>query len=174
MPDPNQLASIPTITPLSISPISGGSGTVATLSSAMVGTQHTNVPTAPTAGPLVLTLSAQPFPARLVERIISGQFVEMRDLLTDNISLLQHLEQMQPGSSSSQQPTPPPLPSRSSCSHAFRVLTCLHLLSFLLKMFFLLFLLPLFFFLNGANIFCRLHKYWCKLYIINTLKFVHQ
>ena len=39
-----------------------------------------------------------------------------------------------------------------------------------------------FFFLNGVNIFCRLQKYWCKLYmyiirnhtIINALKFFHQ
>ena len=36
------------------------------------------------------------------------------------------------------------------------------------------------FFLNGLNIFCRLQKYWYKLYItsnhsiINALKFVHQ
>ena len=78
----------------------------------MVSPQQSNVPTAPTAGPLVLTSSAQPFPARLVERIRSWQFVEMRDLLTDNISLLQHLEQMQPGPPSSQQVTPPPRPSR--------------------------------------------------------------
>ena len=60
----------------------------------------------------VLTSSAQPFPARMVERIRSGQIVEMRDLPTDNISLLQHLEQIQPGPPSSQQVAPPPRPSR--------------------------------------------------------------
>lgn len=39
-----------------------------------------------------LSPATEPFPAKLVERIRAGQFVEMRDLLTDNISLLQHLE----------------------------------------------------------------------------------
>ena len=70
------------------------------------------MPTAPTAVPLVFTSFAQPFPAQLVERIRSGQFVEMKDLLTDNISLLQHLEQMQPGPPSSQQVALPPRPSQ--------------------------------------------------------------
>ena len=51
MPDPTQLASIPTIPPLSISLIPGGSGTTATWSSTMVGPQHTNVLTARTAAP---------------------------------------------------------------------------------------------------------------------------
>ena len=47
-----------------------------------------------------------------MQRIRRGQFVKMRYLLTYNISLLQHLEQMQPGSFSSQQPTPSPCPSQ--------------------------------------------------------------
>ena len=52
-----------------------------------------------------------------------------------------------------------------SCSHVFWVLMSLHLLSFLLKMFFII-LVSIVFFLNGVNIFCRLQKYWCKLYIM--------
>ena len=32
-----------------------------------------------------------PFHQRLVDRVQSGQFVEMRDLLTDNMSLLQQI-----------------------------------------------------------------------------------
>ena len=51
------------------------------------------------------------------------------------------------------------------CLLAFWVLTSLHLLSFLLKMFFII-LVSIVFFLNGVNIFCRLQKYWCKLYYI--------
>lgn len=41
---------------------------------------------------LSLSPASEPFPAKLVERVRSGQFVEMRDLLTDNIALLQQLE----------------------------------------------------------------------------------
>ena len=50
------------------------------------------------------------------------------------------------------------------CSHAFWVLTSLHLLSFLLKMFIIIFV-SIVIFMNGVNIFCRLQKCWCKLYI---------
>ena len=57
--------------------------------------------------------------------------------------------------------------------HPFWVLTFFHF-------YWKCFLLLLFVYLNGMNIFCRLKKYWCKLYtiwnhsIINALKFVHQ
>ena len=43
-------------------------------------------------GSLSLSLASEPIPARLVHRIRSGQFVEMRDLLGDNIALNQHFE----------------------------------------------------------------------------------
>ena len=39
-----------------------------------------------------LSPASEPFPRRIADRICSGQFVEMRDLLTDNISLLHQLE----------------------------------------------------------------------------------
>ena len=39
-----------------------------------------------------LSPATAPFPKKLVERIQSGQFVDMRDLLTDNVSLLQQLD----------------------------------------------------------------------------------
>ena len=48
----------------------------------------------PTAG-LVLSPAAEPFPRRLVDKVKSGQFVEMRELLADNISLLHQLEAIQ-------------------------------------------------------------------------------
>ena len=41
---------------------------------------------------LSLSMSSEPIPARLVTRIQSGQFIEMRDLLRDNIALTQHYE----------------------------------------------------------------------------------
>ena len=41
---------------------------------------------------LSLSPDTAPFPQKLVDRACSGQFIEMRDLLTDNVSLLQQLE----------------------------------------------------------------------------------
>ena len=41
---------------------------------------------------LVLSPAAEPFPRKLVEKVNSGQFVEMRELLADNIALLYQLE----------------------------------------------------------------------------------
>ena len=38
-----------------------------------------------------LSPAISPFPQKLVDRACSGQFVNMRDLLTDNVSLLQQL-----------------------------------------------------------------------------------
>ena len=45
-------------------------------------------------GDLSLPLSTQPIPAKLVNRIRSGQFIEMHDLLGDNIALTQHFESL--------------------------------------------------------------------------------
>ena len=39
-----------------------------------------------------LSPTTAPFPQKLVDKVLSGQFVEMRDLLTDNTSLLRQLE----------------------------------------------------------------------------------
>ena len=44
---------------------------------------------------LILSSALEPIPARLVGRITSGQFIEMRDLLTDNIALHNQLEALQ-------------------------------------------------------------------------------
>ena len=41
---------------------------------------------------IILSPALQPIPARLVQRIQSGEFVEMRDLLSDNIALHDQLE----------------------------------------------------------------------------------
>ena len=66
-----------------------------------------------------------------------------------------------------------PMLASQPCSHAFWVLTSLHLLSFLLKMFFII-LVSIIFFLNGVIIFCRLQKYWCKLYIMKSIQsYIH-
>ena len=44
---------------------------------------------------LILSPSSEPFPRKLVDKVRSGQFVEMRELLADNISLLRQLESVQ-------------------------------------------------------------------------------
>ena len=41
---------------------------------------------------LVLSPAAEPFPRKLVEKVNSGQFVEVRELLADYIALLHQLE----------------------------------------------------------------------------------
>lgn len=46
----------------------------------------------PNHGPISGTELVPPFPRKLVDRIRTGQYVEMRDLLTDNISLLQQMD----------------------------------------------------------------------------------
>uniref|UniRef100_A0A1X7UDW3 Uncharacterized protein n=1 Tax=Amphimedon queenslandica TaxID=400682 RepID=A0A1X7UDW3_AMPQE len=56
--------------------------TLVVLPSAAIG-----APGPPAALGISLSLSAEPIPARLVQKIQSGQFVEMRELLGDNIAL---------------------------------------------------------------------------------------
>ena len=43
---------------------------------------------------LILSPTMEPIPSKMVQRIQSGQFVEMRELLPDNVALCQHLESM--------------------------------------------------------------------------------
>ena len=52
-------------------------------------------PQPPLTSGLVLSPAAEPFPRKLVDKVQSGQFVEMRELLADNISLVQQLESIQ-------------------------------------------------------------------------------
>lgn len=73
----------------------------------------------PPAGPvqpgLVLSPAAEPFPQKLVDRVRAGNFMEMRELLADNMSLLGQLEAV-PGLSTVQMlgPTRPRLREVSS------------------------------------------------------------
>lgn len=57
-----------------------------------VGTPTASVAT-PTAA-FCLSPASAPFPRKLVDKIQSGQYVEMRELLTDNITLLQQLDSL--------------------------------------------------------------------------------
>ena len=49
---------------------------------------------APGVGDLSLSMSARPIPARMVQQIRTGRFVEMRDLLYDNIAVRNHFEDL--------------------------------------------------------------------------------
>ena len=44
---------------------------------------------------IVLSPAAEPFPRKLVEKVRSGQFIEMRELLADNITPIHQLESIQ-------------------------------------------------------------------------------
>ena len=46
----------------------------------------------PSASGFSLSPASQPFPQKLVDKVRSGQFVEMRDLLADNMALMQQVE----------------------------------------------------------------------------------
>ena len=69
----------------------GGHG----LPSSMVSSASTSAVGASAQSGLIPSPAAAPIPANLVQRIQSGQFIEMRDLLADNIALLNQLSSLQ-------------------------------------------------------------------------------
>lgn len=67
----------------------------------MTPSRFSGVPTLATGQPMTsppsglglsLSLATEPIPQKLVDKILAGQFVEMRELLTDNIALLNQLD----------------------------------------------------------------------------------
>ena len=44
---------------------------------------------------LSLSVSTQPIPARVIQQIRAGRYVEMRDLLGDNVAVRRHFEDVQ-------------------------------------------------------------------------------
>lgn len=103
VPPPASLVSVPVISgarqppPSSLvwshqyQPIVSWSGGSPTLAVSEDEGPRRNVTLASAAG-LSLSPATEPFSPKLVDRIQSGQFVDMRDLLTDNISLMTQLE----------------------------------------------------------------------------------
>lgn len=103
---PLQLGTLPGSSAIASVPLVAPATTVVT--SAAVDPRVSNTVWQPTeSGPVVdarvpppgqsglsLSLAVEPIPARLVARILSGQFIEMRNLLGDNISLAQRLEEI--------------------------------------------------------------------------------
>ena len=107
MPPASALASVPLFQDTSYGayglsmPMSGGLAQTVVTSHADVPELAASAPTAqgarlshvpPISLGLSLSPATAPFPQRLVDKVRSGQFVEMRDLLVDNISLLQQLD----------------------------------------------------------------------------------
>ena len=74
-------------------PLATGSGALVAGIIPQLGTQaQQNVPVLDAAAPgFSLSPASKPFPRNLADKVRSGQFVEMRDLLTDNIALLQQV-----------------------------------------------------------------------------------
>ena len=78
-------------TPGSQSPITSTTGAAAGLDPPSLLASMPTQPQTPASG-FSLSPATQPFPQKLVDKIRSGQFVEMRELMADNISLMQQLE----------------------------------------------------------------------------------
>ena len=96
LPPPQWLTSIPITNTTMVSGRAAFSGQQpATLpqSMGMLDPPGETLPTS--SGGLILSPAAAPFPCKLVEKVRSGQFIEMCELLVDNISLLQQLETIQ-------------------------------------------------------------------------------
>ena len=66
-------------------------GTVAQVPLQTSSTTHHSTPIVSNSG-LILSPASEPFPRKLVNEVQSGQYIDMRELLSDNISLLQQLE----------------------------------------------------------------------------------
>ena len=104
LPPPSSVSAVPIFSgaspPLVVSGPSGSSGTTQLLPPNLLppvslGATYTLL--APPQGlssgsGLSLYLSSEPVPARLLQRMRGGHFVEMHDLLSDNITLTQHFE----------------------------------------------------------------------------------
>ena len=75
--------------------------------------------------PLILSPALPPIPARLVEKIQKGSFVDMKELLGDNITLFQRMEEVhKPGSSSHQWVTTAPSPKLREVSSPLSWMSC--------------------------------------------------
>ncbi len=92
LPPPTALASIPLLHSVA-GPTPGTVGNVPAPTAIASNPPSVHQIAPPVVAPgLSLSPATAPFPQKLVDKVRSGQFVDMRDLLTDNVSLLQQLE----------------------------------------------------------------------------------
>ena len=94
MPPPHSLADIALIAPTSTPSV-----TLPTVSSSVLASVMPTTPSSRATHPLLLSPSCAPLPRKLVDKIRNGEFIDMKELLTDNIALLWQLEEVQPGPS---------------------------------------------------------------------------
>ena len=94
MPPPHSLADIALIAPTSTPSV-----TLPTVSPSVLASVMPTTPSSRATHPLLLSPSCAPLPRKLVDKIRNGEFIDMKELLTDNIALLRQLEEVQPGSS---------------------------------------------------------------------------
>ena len=86
VPSPQALAAVPVFHP-GLGPLSGSAAPTV----AGAGQVPPTVPARQASG-LVLSPDCPPISGKLVEKVLSGQFVEMREFLADNVKLLDSLE----------------------------------------------------------------------------------
>ena len=91
LPSPHLLASVPlAISSQSTPPVTTSAPVVPPVQPI----RSTPLPLPTTQAGLVLSPAAEPFPRKVVDKVRSGQFIELRELLADNITLVQQLESM--------------------------------------------------------------------------------
>uniref|UniRef100_A0A1X7TZ31 Uncharacterized protein n=1 Tax=Amphimedon queenslandica TaxID=400682 RepID=A0A1X7TZ31_AMPQE len=86
LPPPQGLVSVP------LCPVSPPVAHTAVSTQLHSPSQAPAVPTRQASGGLVLSPDCQPIPAKLVEKARSGEYMEMREFLLDNVKLLDKLE----------------------------------------------------------------------------------
>ena len=104
MPPPGSISSVQISTTLpgaaasgySANPMSGAPTTSQQLLGNLLGPEWL-LPAVTTSGATSLAMSMRPIPARLVQQIRTGRFVEMRDIMCDNAAVRSHFEDLHGG-----------------------------------------------------------------------------
>jgi hypothetical protein len=105
LPPPQSVASVPTVsmpqsqvmvtTPAQSTSVSWATGPSPSFTLGPSDSAPHHQPAPPTQSGLMLSPAAEIFPQKLVEKVKGGKFVEMKELLVDNIALVSQLEAVQ-------------------------------------------------------------------------------
>ena len=99
MPLPQAIASILLFIPTILAPPGPPQpptlGELETLSAQLIGPQQAAM--SRKAQPLIISSALLPIPARMVEKIRNGSFVELKELLSDNVALVQRIQETTAG-----------------------------------------------------------------------------
>lgn len=116
------LGQLPNPSLLSQVPLMGNTPVVSSVTTPILSLGNTNEQvgssgiTAPCTGPIVVSSALPPIPGKLVQKILTGAFVEMRELLPDNLMLRRQLEIQDEFSAMSPHTAKPPLREVQSIS----------------------------------------------------------